>query len=160
MMAKREIPNEKKAKTPVRQSGSEQSPDEAAQPLTGVSQPDMNRDPLSGSLGQDSLQTDTQQEATEEDTGLPAKDDATPSGGPGSKNTSAPASAEIGANSPPGAVAGDGSPMCPPDYPIKGDQKSMQFHSPGGSTFNDIIPTWCFASEADALNAGYSEPDR
>lgn len=143
------------------QTGSQESPDVGAQGFTGVSQPDMNRDPLAGAMGQDSLQDDTLQDATApEDTGLPAKDDAAPPAGPGSRNTSAPAGAQIGADSPPGAVAGNGSPTCPPDYPIKADQKSMQFHSPGGSTFNDIIPTWCFASEADALNAGYSEPDQ
>jgi hypothetical protein len=62
--------------------------------------PDMNQDPLAGALGQDSLQDDTLVDAVVDDTGLPARNDPAPAGGPGSKNTSAPAGEEIGQDEP------------------------------------------------------------
>lgn len=118
--------------------------------------PDMNADPLAGALDQQS-QDDTMQRAATEDTGVAAKDDATPPGGPASRNTSAPAGAEIGgATTPLGAVAGRGAPTCPPDYPVKADQGSMRFHVPGRRSYDQVIPTWCFEDEAAALNAGYT----
>ena len=149
---------------PATKTGSTEQADadlqDIADTTAGVSQPDMSRDPLAGSLDQASMQTDSIEDATApQDTGLPAKDDAAPSGGPGSKNTSAPAGAQIGADSPPGAVAGDGTATCPPDFPVKGHQESLRFHIPGRSSYDDVIPSWCFASEADALNAGYSASD-
>ncbi len=118
--------------------------------------PNMNVDPLAGALDQQA-QDDTIAHAETEDTGVPAKDDATPPGGPGSRDTSAPAGAEIGAaTTPMGAVAGKGSPTCPPDYPVKADQDSMRFHVPGRRTYDQVIPSWCFENEAAALNAGFS----
>jgi len=89
--------------TPATQRGSTEPTEGDLQPGTvtgGVSQPDMNRDPLAGAMDQNSMQDDTLQDATEEDTGLPARDDAAPPGGPASKNTSGPAGAQIGSDAP------------------------------------------------------------
>ncbi len=123
------------------------------------SNPNMNRDPLAGALNQQS-QDDTIEHAETEDTGIAAQDDATYPGGPGSRNTSAPAGAEIGgATTPVGAVAGKGSTTCPPEFPVKADQESMRFHVPGRRAYDQVIPTWCFEDEAAALNAGYSAHD-
>ncbi|HZU90836.1 MAG TPA: 50S ribosomal protein L4 [Stellaceae bacterium] len=55
----------------------------------------------------------------------------------------------------PGAVAGDGTPDCPAGYPIKGDAGSMLYHVPGGQYYNGTVPEMCFATEADAVAAGY-----
>ena len=59
-----------------------------------------------------------------------------------------------------GAVPGDGSHSCPADYPIKGNAGSMIFHSPGRSSYATTIPEWCFATEEDALKAGFRAPKR
>ena len=153
---------DKRRNSPATQRGSTDPTEADLQPGTasgGVSQPDMNRDPLAGAMGQDSMQDDTIRDASNQDTGLPAQDDAAPPGGLASKNTSSPAGSQIGADSPPGSVAGDGTPTCPAEFPIKGHQDSMRIHIPGQSTYDDVIPTWCFANEADALNAGYSQSD-
>lgn len=153
---------DKRRSTPATQRGGNEQTEEDLQPGSatgGVSQPDMNRDPLAGAMGESSMQADTLQDASEEDTGVSAKDDAAPPGGPASKNTSSPAGAQIGADAPPGAVAGDGTPTCPADFPIKGHQESMLLHIPGKVSYDDVVPTWCFANEADALNAGYSASD-
>lgn len=86
------------------QSGVDQPPEEnlidVAQP-GGPTQGDMNVDPLAGAIGQDSLQDDMLEDATEEDTGLPARDEAAPDAGPASKNTSTPTGREIGETDPP-----------------------------------------------------------
>ncbi len=69
---------------------------------------------------------------------------------------------ESGTNvdAPVGAVAGDGSATCPPGYPIKGNASSMIYHAPGRASYNGTVPEWCFATEEDALNAGYRAPKR
>ncbi|MDQ4044376.1 MAG: hypothetical protein M3173_02870 [Chloroflexota bacterium] len=146
-------------RTPVRRTGSTEQPEENFEdivPAGGPAKDDMNLDPLAGAMGQDSLQDDTIVDAAQEDTGLPARDDAAPPGGPGSTNTSRPAARQIGAAAPPGAIAGDGTSGCPDDYPIKALEGTKQYHSPGRATYDDIIPNWCFAREEDALNAGYA----
>ena len=121
--------------------------------------PNMNSDPLAGALDQQS-QEDTIEHVETEDTGIAAKDDATYPGGPGSRNTSAPAGAEIGgATTPMGAVAGKGSTTCPPEFPVKADQESKRFHVPGRRSYDQVIPTWCFENEAVALNAGFAAQD-
>lgn len=144
---------------PASQVGSQESVKNDYQDLVGneaAATPNMNNDPLAGALEQQS-QTDTIRHAETDDTGVPAKDEAAPPGGPASRDTSAPAGAEIGAaTTPMGAVAGQGGPTCPPEYPVKGEEGSMRFHIPGRKTYDQVIPTWCFENEAAALNAGYS----
>src|SRR5665811_1226645 len=59
-----------------------------------------------------------------------------------------------------GAVKGDGTKICPVDYPIKGNAGSMIYHAPGRSSYDATIPEWCFATEDDAVNAGFRAPKR
>ena len=57
---------------------------------------------------------------------------------------------------PPGAVRGDGSRDCPPTYPIKGNQATMNYHEPGTPTYPATIPELCFTSADSARAAGYT----
>lgn len=59
-----------------------------------------------------------------------------------------------------GAVPGDGSRSCPAEYPIKGNAGSMIYHSPGRSSYDATIAEWCFATEEDAVKAGFRAPKR
>jgi len=56
---------------------------------------------------------------------------------------------------PKGAVAGSGEHDCPEGFPIKGNASSMIYHLPGSSSFDRTIPEMCFATEEDAIAAGY-----
>ncbi|MBI4032391.1 thermonuclease family protein [Candidatus Berkelbacteria bacterium] len=49
---------------------------------------------------------------------------------------------------------------CPADKPIKGNAQSMIYHVPGGDFYAKTKPEACFASEADALAAGYRKSKR
>ena len=59
------------------------------------------------------------------------------------------------AEGPAGAVAGDGTAICPPDYPIKGNRQSRIYHRPGQVSYPSTVAEYCFASEAAAESAGY-----
>lgn len=61
---------------------------------------------------------------------------------------------------PAGAVPGDETATCPPDYPIKGNASSMIYHRPGQPSYERTVAEFCFASEADAEGAGYRPPRR
>jgi hypothetical protein len=52
-------------------------------------------------------------------------------------------------------VKGDGSPNCPDDHPIKGNTNSRIYHLPGEPNYERTIPGFCFATEEDAVAAGY-----
>jgi hypothetical protein len=54
-----------------------------------------------------------------------------------------------------GAVAGDGTADCPEGFPIKGNADSLIYHLPGGGSYENTIPEMCFATEDDAVAAGY-----
>jgi len=60
-----------------------------------------------------------------------------------------------------GANPGDGhraAPLgwdCPDGYPIKGNAQSMIYHLPGGRFYGRTRPEDCFATENDAVMAGY-----
>lgn len=56
---------------------------------------------------------------------------------------------------PSGAVAGDGSESCPPDFPIKGNAQSLIYHEPDGGSYDRTIPEFCFATAEGAEAAGY-----
>ena len=64
---------------------------------------------------------------------------------------------ERGSNAavPMGAVAGDGTANCPPDYPIKGNRQSRIYHRPGQSSYASTVAEFCFASEEAAEVAGF-----
>lgn len=65
--------------------------------------------------------------------------------------------AEAAADAPFGAITGDGTATCPPDYPIKGNQQSLIYHEPGQSSYAATIPEFCFASREAAEAAGYRQ---
>jgi hypothetical protein len=65
--------------------------------------------------------------------------------------------AEAAVDAPFGAITGDGTPSCPPDYPIKGNQQSLIYHEPGQSSYAATIPEFCFASREAAEAAGYRQ---
>ena len=56
-----------------------------------------------------------------------------------------------------GAVAGDGTATCPPDYPIKGNASSRIYHEPGQSSYGPTIAEFCFASAEAAAAAGFRQ---
>jgi NAD(P) transhydrogenase subunit alpha len=56
---------------------------------------------------------------------------------------------------PSGAVPGNGSVDCPPDFPIKGNASSGIYHTTDSSTYGRTIPEFCFATPADAEAAGF-----
>lgn len=59
--------------------------------------------------------------------------------------------------------AGPQPPMgssCPADAPIKGNANSGIYHVPGGEYYDRTIPEECFATEADAVAAGYRASKR
>jgi hypothetical protein len=56
---------------------------------------------------------------------------------------------------PAGAVVGDGTATCPPDYPIKGNRQSRIYHSPGQVSYPSTLADLCFASAEAAELAGF-----
>jgi hypothetical protein len=56
---------------------------------------------------------------------------------------------------PAGAVTGNGTANCPPDYPIKGNRQSRIYHSPGQVSYPSTIAEYCFASAEAAERAGF-----
>jgi hypothetical protein len=58
---------------------------------------------------------------------------------------------------PPDAVVGDGTAICPPDYPIKGNRQSRIYHRPGQVSYPSTVAEYCFASEAAAEAAGFRQ---
>jgi hypothetical protein len=56
---------------------------------------------------------------------------------------------------PAGAVPGDGTASCPPDYPIKGNRQSRIYHTPGQVSYPSTIAEFCFASADAAELAGF-----
>lgn len=55
---------------------------------------------------------------------------------------------------PKGAIRAQGS-ACPDDHPIKGNANSRIYHMPSESSYEQTIPEFCFATEADAKAAGF-----
>ena len=56
---------------------------------------------------------------------------------------------------PVGAIVGDGTVTCPPDYPIKGNRQSRIYHRPGQSSYPSTVAEFCFASQEAAEVAGF-----
>ena len=56
---------------------------------------------------------------------------------------------------PAGAVVGDGSEVCPADFPVKGNAQSGIYHVPGGGSYHQTIAEFCFATVQHAEEAGY-----
>jgi micrococcal nuclease len=60
-----------------------------------------------------------------------------------------------GGEVPDGAIAGDGTPICPPRFPVKGNLPSQIYHLPGQVAYPQTVPEFCFASAEAAEAAGY-----
>ena len=56
---------------------------------------------------------------------------------------------------PAGAVVGDGTVNCPPDFPVKGNRQSRIYHNPGQVSYPTTIAEYCFASAEAAEQAGF-----
>ncbi len=56
-----------------------------------------------------------------------------------------------------GAIAGDGTVICPPDFPIKGNAQSRIYHEPGQASYRQTIAEFCFASAEAAEAAGFRQ---
>ena len=54
-----------------------------------------------------------------------------------------------------GWIRGDGTPICPPDFPIKGNATSRIYHLPGQASYEATVPAICFATEAIAAEHGF-----
>lgn len=59
------------------------------------------------------------------------------------------------ADATPGRVPGDESAGCPASHPYKGNASSRIYHRPGESSYAATIPELCFATEEDAVAAGF-----
>lgn len=57
---------------------------------------------------------------------------------------------------PAGAIRGVESGECPEDYPVKGNQSSKLYHTPGSPFYDRTIPEFCFASTEAAEAAGFN----
>jgi hypothetical protein len=58
---------------------------------------------------------------------------------------------------PAGAIPGDGTATCPPDYPIKGNRQSRIYHRPGQVSYPSTVAEYCFSSETAAESAGFRQ---
>jgi hypothetical protein len=56
-----------------------------------------------------------------------------------------------------GAIAGDGTPTCPPNFPIKGNAQSKIYHEPGQVSYPPTVAEFCFASAEAAEAAGFRQ---
>lgn len=79
---------------------------------------------------------------------------AFPNESPAARTSSASGQGET----PRGATRGDGTNTCPTGFPIKGNANSKIYHVPGRASYESTVPEWCFATEEDAINAGYRAP--
>ena len=59
---------------------------------------------------------------------------------------------------PEGAVRGDGSATCPPEFPVKGNAQSMIYHTVESRVYGQAIAELCFSSPEAAEAAGYRSP--
>lgn len=75
--------------------------------------------------------------------------------GPAAGQAVSPSQTSRKMESGPGWMKGDFGGDCPEAYPIKGNATSRIFHLPGQSSYDKTIPEICFATDADAVAAGY-----
>jgi hypothetical protein len=59
---------------------------------------------------------------------------------------------------PQGAVRGDGTVTCPPEFPVKGNTHSMIYHTAESRVYGQTIAELCFSSPEAAEQAGYRSP--
>jgi hypothetical protein len=143
---------------------------------TAANQPDSGSSPPLGRLGSDPSAVDDkpplgippaaeEEQATISSSTSGADDDGDFAESPVAGQSDASAAGVTGGNtsgrsSMAGAIRGDGGNTCPADFPIKGNANSKIYHTPGRASYDGTIPEWCFATEEDAVNAGYRAPKR
>jgi hypothetical protein len=59
---------------------------------------------------------------------------------------------------PEGAVRGDGTAVCPPEFPVKANAQSMIYHTAQSRVYGQTIAELCFSSPEAAETAGYRPP--
>lgn len=59
---------------------------------------------------------------------------------------------------PAGALRSDGSAVCPPGYPVKGNAQSKIYHTTESRVYEQTIPEFCFNSVEAAEAAGFRAP--
>jgi hypothetical protein len=59
---------------------------------------------------------------------------------------------------PEGAVRGDGTAICPPEFPVKANAQSMIYHTAQSRVYGQTIAELCFSSPEAAETAGYRPP--
>jgi hypothetical protein len=59
---------------------------------------------------------------------------------------------------PAGAVRADGSAVCPPGFPVKGNAQSRIYHTTDSRVYAQTIPEFCFSSADAAEAAGFRAP--
>lgn len=75
----------------------------------------------------------------------------------GNQAAAALAAVQAAAASHGGAVPGDGTDRCPPDYPVKGSMTAMSYLTPDEPRYDLAVPDVCFQSVAAAVAAGFAE---
>jgi hypothetical protein len=96
-------------------------------------------------------------DATEATTEAPPTREATaaPSSSPVTPKSPAPMGA---AGVPEGAIRGDGTATCPPDFPVKANAQSMIYHTAQSRVYEQTVAELCFSSPEAAEAAGYRPP--
>jgi hypothetical protein len=96
-------------------------------------------------------------DATEATTEAPPSAEATtaPSTPPAAAESAAPAEVT---GIPEGAVRGDGTATCPPEFPVKANTQSMIYHTAQSRSYEQTIAELCFSSPEAAETAGYRSP--
>lgn len=67
----------------------------------------------------------------------------------------APAAESAAPDVPAGAIRGDGTAVCPPGFPIKGNAQSKIYHTNASHSYARTIAEFCFATPDAAEAAGY-----
>jgi hypothetical protein len=96
-------------------------------------------------------------DASEATTKAPPAGEATaaPSSSPVTPESAVPTGA---AGVPEGAIRGDGTATCPPDFPVKANTQSMIYHTGQSRVYEQTIAELCFSSSEAAAAAGYRPP--
>ncbi|MCD6031784.1 MAG: hypothetical protein K0S78_3966 [Thermomicrobiales bacterium] len=95
-------------------------------------------------------------DATEATTEVPATGEATAAPSAPPATTEPPAAGSPGI--PEGAVRGDGTAACPPEFPVKANTQSMIYHTAQSRVYEQTIAELCFSSPEAAETAGYRPP--
>jgi hypothetical protein len=96
----------------------------------------------------DATEATTEAAPTQEATAAPSSPPVTP------EPPAAPGTTDV----PEGAVRGNGTVTCPPEFPVKGNAHSMIYHTAESRAYEQTIAELCFSSPEAAERAGYHSP--